>query len=236
MKRGVKRILINANLKSIISKCVLLFFVAISQSAFSGGILNLSHYSSADGLSDNRITTIIKDREGFVWLASWAGINRFDGKKFIAFKSNPGDSSDLKSNRIDEIVEDKTSSFLWVRAYDNQVYRFDKRKHTFTPLTKLISNTNFSKHQFAKILSVSYGKVWLKTSKNSVIVVDDAGGNHPSFNELNTLNDSSQKLYFFYLDKQMNAWISNERGLFLVKQDQECNYKIAQRFAPHQNP
>src|SRR5690606_11722041 len=120
--------------------CVILFyfFQTFALHSFADGIISVSHYSSADGLSDNRVTTIVKDREGFVWFATWAGINRFDGNRFVAFKSNPGDFSSLKNNRIDEIVEDKTSSFLWVKAYDNRIYRFDNRKHIFTSLHDLI--------------------------------------------------------------------------------------------------
>ncbi len=218
------------------SGLVLLLFLTVSPHIFAEGIININHYSSADGLSDNRITTIIKDREGFVWLASWAGINRFDGNRFTAYKSNPGDYSSLKSNRIDEIKEDLTSSFLWVKAYDNRVYRFDKRKHTFTSLHELIKDEKFKNYQFSRILAVSYGKVWLKTTKDAVVVIDDAGGNHPSFNELSFLNDSSQKMHFFYLDKHEFAWISNERGLFLVKQSPDCSYKITQYAAKHDNP
>ncbi|WP_041536939.1 hybrid sensor histidine kinase/response regulator transcription factor [Pseudopedobacter saltans] len=210
--------------------------LTISINALGAGVTSVNHYSSADGLSDNRVTTIIKDREGFVWFGTWAGINRFDGSRFVAFKSNPGDFSSLKSNRIDEIVEDKTSSFLWVRAYDNKIYRFDKRKHVFTSLHDLIKNEPFKKYQFTRILSVSRGKVWLKSTKGNVIVIDDAAGNLPVFNELNALNDSSEKTYFFYLDDNGHAWISNERGLFLIKQNQECKYTISQYVVNSNNP
>lgn len=210
--------------------------LTISFNAFGAGVTSVNHYSSADGLSDNRVTTIIKDKEGFVWFGTWAGINRFDGNRFVAYKSNPGDFSSLRSNRIDEIVEDRTSSFLWVKAYDNRIYRFDKRKHTFTSLHDLIQNDSFKKYLFSKILSVSNGKVWLKTIKGEVIVIDDASGNYPIFNDFRTLNDSSEKTYFFYLDSRGYAWISNERGLFLVKQNHNCHYKIQQYLTLPSNP
>ncbi|WP_353137138.1 two-component regulator propeller domain-containing protein [Pseudopedobacter sp.] len=212
------------------------FFQTFALHSFADGIISVSHYSSADGLSDNRVTTIVKDREGFVWFGTWAGINRFDGNRFVAFKSNPGDFSRLKNNRIDEIVEDKTSSFLWVKAYDNRIYRFDKRKHIFTSLHDLIQTESFKKHQFTRILAVANGKVWLKTIKGNIVVIDDATGNRPVFNELNTLNDSSQKTHFFYLDKRGYAWISNERGLFLVRQHQNCSYVVKQYVAKADNP
>src|SRR5687768_7297978 len=68
--------------------------------------VNFEHFSTADGLSDNRIMCMIKDREGFMWMGSWTGINRFDGHHFVTYKSRPGDRSVLKHNRIDFITED----------------------------------------------------------------------------------------------------------------------------------
>ena len=61
---------------------------------------NFEHFSTADGLSDNRIMCLMKDREGFMWMGSWTGINRFDGHNFITYKSRPGDRSELKNNLI----------------------------------------------------------------------------------------------------------------------------------------
>lgn len=210
-------------------KTIILFFAFVKIfvfGVFAEGVIGVNHYSSADGLSDNKITTIVKDREGFMWFATWAGINRFDGNRFIAFKSNPGDFSSLKNNRIDEIFEDPNSSFLWVKAYDNRIYRFDKRKHIFTSLHDLIKEEQFKKHQFIKILAIYQGQVWLKTIRGSVIVIDDAASSYPTFSELDELNDKSKTTYFFYLNKRGYAWVSNEKGLFLIKQTDNCKYSI----------
>lgn len=66
----------------------------------------IEHYSTEDGLSHDIITCIFKDREGFMWFGTRNGINRFDGQRFITYKSSPGDKSYLKSHRIDQIMED----------------------------------------------------------------------------------------------------------------------------------
>jgi len=97
---------------------------------------SIKHYSTIDGLSHHRVMTIIKDRDGFMWFGTWAGINRFDGHSFVTFKTRPGDDSPLKTNRIEEIVED-ASGYLWIRCYDNRVYRFDKRLEKFEDLSMI---------------------------------------------------------------------------------------------------
>ena len=40
---------------------------------------SLSHYSTDDGLPSNTIAAIHNDDYGFVWIATWNGVSRFDG-------------------------------------------------------------------------------------------------------------------------------------------------------------
>src|SRR4051794_33847470 len=63
----------------------------------------VEYYSTERGLSHQRVTTIIKDKQGFMWFGSWDGINRFDGRSFASYKSSPGDKLQLGNDRIDRI-------------------------------------------------------------------------------------------------------------------------------------
>src|SRR5690349_8280759 len=105
------------------SFCFLLFLL-ITFTVNSQIKSTFRHYTAGDGLSDNRITCSIKDREGFMWFGTWAGLCRFDGYNFKVYKSLPGDNSSLKNNRINGLIED-WKGFLWIIADDEQVYRFD---------------------------------------------------------------------------------------------------------------
>ena len=112
--------------------------------------VNFEHFSTADGLSDNRIMCLMKDREGFMWMGSWTGINRFDGHHFVTYKSRPGDHSVLKNNRIDFIIEDH-AGFLWLKGYDRQVYRFDKKTEQFLSLAEHTRGGNKTTSNIDKI-------------------------------------------------------------------------------------
>ena len=61
------------------------------------------HYTSDDGLSDNSCNKIVQDEDGFIWIATNSGLNRFDGKDFIKFYSTGSDKS-LPGNHINDIV------------------------------------------------------------------------------------------------------------------------------------
>jgi signal transduction histidine kinase len=45
-------------------------------------------YTSKDGLSDNRVNSIVQDGCGYIWIATRKGLNRFDGNSFLRFYSD----------------------------------------------------------------------------------------------------------------------------------------------------
>ncbi len=62
-----------------------LYFCCLIILLLLSGIVNaqikckIEHYSTEDGLSHDGVTTMLKDRDGFMWFGTWDGINRFDG-------------------------------------------------------------------------------------------------------------------------------------------------------------
>ncbi|GGA81814.1 hybrid sensor histidine kinase/response regulator transcription factor [Puia dinghuensis] len=60
-----------------------------------------SRLNDQDGLSDNHINVIFKDRQGFVWVGTNSGLNRYDGYNFKVFRHDDRDSTSLS----DELVE-----------------------------------------------------------------------------------------------------------------------------------
>lgn len=60
------------------------------------------HFSRKEGLSDNRIYSMAQDENGFTWIATHNGLNRFDGKHFKVF--HPGNSP-LQGNTIWQIKQ-----------------------------------------------------------------------------------------------------------------------------------
>jgi len=59
---------------------------------FSQSSLLFNHYTVEQGLSDNAVNDMVQDDNGFTWLATTNGLNRFDGvqfKHFFRTSNNP---------------------------------------------------------------------------------------------------------------------------------------------------
>ncbi len=69
----------------------------------------------ADGLSDQKVNCILKSRDGYLWLGTPLGLNRFDGLRVHSFYNHPGDASSLPDNTILGLSED-AEGMLWVET------------------------------------------------------------------------------------------------------------------------
>lgn len=94
-------------MKKYLSVCLLFMICMISKSQ----PLVLRNLGMESGLSNLLVTDIEKDQKGFIWVATEAGLNCFDGRRFRTFlKSN----SNLPGNALNTLLFDKKENRLWV--------------------------------------------------------------------------------------------------------------------------
>lgn len=113
----------------------------------------ITRYNIEDGISQQTITSITKDRKGYMWFTTWNGICRFDGHSFITYRIQPGDSNDLATNRIDDIKIDSHNR-LWLLDDENSLYLFSPKQNKFH---RFISQTAPVKN----IFTLPDGDTWL---------------------------------------------------------------------------
>ena len=82
---------------------------------------SLSHFSTDDGMASNAIAGIYQDDYGFIWLATWNGLSRFDGYDFYNYKTGNGSHIKNLHNRILDIAIDQSQN-IWMRMYDGRVF------------------------------------------------------------------------------------------------------------------
>lgn len=97
------------------------------------------HLEVSDGLSNNSVRCIYKDREGLMWFGTLAGLNCYDGYTFKVFTRQEYNQNSLPDNFIESIVELPDGQF-WVKTAKGYVL-FDKAKEVFqTDLTPFMTS------------------------------------------------------------------------------------------------
>ena len=97
------------------------------------------HLEVSDGLSNNSVNTICKDRDGFMWFGTATGLNRYDGYTFKIYQHAENDPGSLPDNYITDIVEMPDGRF-WINTARGYVL-FDKEQDCFiTDVTGFMKN------------------------------------------------------------------------------------------------
>ena len=68
------------------------------------------HLKVENGLSNNNVRTILKDSEGFLWIGTDNGLNRYDGYNFKVYLAKANQAHSLAANDIWELQEDAARS------------------------------------------------------------------------------------------------------------------------------
>ena len=80
-----------------------------------------SHFSTENGMSSNAIAGIYQDDYGFLWIATWNGLSRYDGYNFYNYRTGNGSRIKNLHNRIYDLAIDQSQN-IWMRMYDYRVF------------------------------------------------------------------------------------------------------------------
>ncbi|MDQ6471663.1 two-component regulator propeller domain-containing protein [Flavobacterium sp. LHD-80] len=92
----------------------------------------------SDGLSNNSVTTIFQDSDGYLWFGTYDGLNRYDGYNFKVFRNRINDKKSLSFNAVYNIEGDSRKN-IWVGGA-NGISIYNKSTATFHPAEYFSSN------------------------------------------------------------------------------------------------
>ena len=84
-----------------------------------------------NGLSNSQVNCVFRDSRGFVWVGTAYGLNRYDGYRVKAFFSNMRDTTTMRDNYTEQIMED-VEGRLWLKqgmnycVYDPVTEKFER--------------------------------------------------------------------------------------------------------------
>lgn len=123
------------------------------------------------GLSQGMIFDVCQTRDGFLWIATKDGLNRYDGYHFKIFNHDPFNPYSLAENTVTALFED-SRGWLWVGTDRRGVELFDRRSGRFYhfPLS-FQRNDKGSSFEVYRIAEASNGDIYLLQKGNGLVRV-----------------------------------------------------------------
>ncbi|MDQ3109407.1 MAG: histidine kinase [Bacteroidota bacterium] len=189
--------------------CILWLMPCLRLSAQQYSFIN---YSIEDGLAQSQVQTIFQDDKGYLWMGTYGGLSRYDGKNFVNYSKEDG----LLDNRINCIVESKKKE-IYVGTLGG-INKFNARLNGTVGQGKrfesFVLKPELSKNHVIAMALDKEGNLWLCTDGAGVCrynpeVKGDASFKYYSEKD-GLINDYVRSVC---MDKDGNIWFGTRGGI-----------------------
>lgn len=202
-------------------KVVLIIFLLLTLISFKSNPqeINFKHLTINDGLSQNAVFAIMKDRRGFMWFGTKDGLNKYDGYNFTIYQHNPFDTTTLSANYITTLFEDNRG-LIWVGTFDRGINVYDRAKDIFRRID--LGSDGLSLRNAFEIKDIdedSQGNIWVATSGDGLFRIKLNTENFEYtaqrfIYEIGNKNSlTSNQVFSIHCDKNDLLWIGTFKGL-----------------------
>lgn len=182
---------------------------------FSISCLSMHAQSSrlydAEQLSSNQITSLCQDGQGYIWIGTEYGLNKFDGVHFRQYFNDEENANSLFDNIIRHLFTDKDGN-VWVVS-NRSVQRYNYITDSFETVNFGERNTS----DVNDILQTADGHIWLLSAVGGVFQVDMNSLSAQLLDDINKVLKKGSKYDNMFLDSKQRLWVSFEsRGLQMI--------------------
>ncbi|CCH54230.1 histidine kinase [Fibrisoma limi BUZ 3] len=124
----------------------------------------------SDGLSQGMIFDLAQDRQGFLWIATKDGLNRYDGYNFIVFTHDSYNEHSISDNNCSALLIDRRG-WLWVGTLNGGVNLFNTRTQEFYHLDVREKATSAGNYAINSLYEDPQGNVWAIANESKLIKI-----------------------------------------------------------------
>lgn len=166
--------------------------------------------NQTNGLSNDRVSSIVKEKNGFVWIGTDNGLNRYDGNKIKIFNKQ---NSALSSNDIADLLIDRKGN-IWIATFGGGLNLYNPSKDKFTIYKNIANNsTSIPSNELSALFEDSKGIIWIGT-KNGLSFFNEKEQIFKTFkfDSKNQFSISHNDVRSIYEDGDKNLWIGTFGG------------------------
>ncbi len=163
-------------------------------------------WDSSNGLPHNTAQSIAQTPDGYIWVATWEGLARFNGREWKVFDRDeiPG----LSDNGIRALLSARDGR-LWVGSARDGLFSYFKGQWTAIPYENEPGHS-----QITALFEDSDGRIWIAAASKTIMSLEPDGSlkRYPV-----QLPDAENSALGFEQDAQGNIWLATRVGLAKLK-------------------
>lgn len=156
-------------LKSVILFIYLGFFV---HTGFGQQKISFNRLSVEQGLSQTSVLSVAQDSNGFIWLGTRYGLNKYDTYKVKIYKHDRDDTTSLSGNDYIGTLLCDSKGTLWVGT-SHGLNRYCPATESFRQILQdSLDKNSISSNFINKVLEDNKGSVWVATRQGLNLLTD----------------------------------------------------------------
>lgn len=168
------------------------------------------HLDEKNGLASPIVTSFAQDGDGFLWVGTQSGLQRWDGYQFWSYKTQLGSSTSIPDNLINTLYTDSQGR-LWVGTSSGGLARYDRATDNFTQYRS--SGNDISAVNVYAITGDGGRGLWIGTDTGLYHLDADTGRfAHPTLG-VNDEREPARRVLSLLHTAQGELWVGTELGL-----------------------
>jgi diguanylate cyclase (GGDEF)-like protein len=164
------------------------------------------HYGLDNGLTNQVVTALAEDRDGFIWVGTEGGLVRWDGYRFRSYLADSADDGSLGDNFIRCLFRDAAGE-LWIGTNSGGLYRYDRKSDRFIRYGEALGD-----HAGIRALAEDgQGRLWIGT-ENGLFSLNRATGKAQMLPHLGG-SSADDNVWALLRDHSGTLWIGTAAGL-----------------------
>lgn len=160
----------------------------------------------AEQLTSNQITSLCQDQQGYIWIGTEYGLNKFDGVHVTQYYNDDSDEQSLADDIVRCLMTDRKGR-VWVVT--------NRGVQCYNRMTDAFDNVSFEKLEDVNandILQTAEGKIWILTASDGIYEVASDGRSAYPLNVVNKHIDRSSKADNMYIDSRGRLWVCYQKS------------------------
>ncbi len=183
---------------------------------------HFQHFTEKDGLSSNNVTCILQTSDGFLWVGTDYGLNRFDGHHFKHFlPNNQLKNRTISNEKINALAED-AQGFLWI-ATNNGLNRYNPKTQHFQAFYNTDNRNNgLPSSMIMQLMIDAQNQLWVICDNRNPIVLNTQNLKFKTYDWIDFLNktlpekekETYKPIYAIHQKNNHEIWLNTKFGVF----------------------